>query len=121
MTDLTEQYRKGELTQDFYYVKCAWCDEIEIRYVQNPECGDVYEEIIAPVPSWESWKKHKDVTAKTQIKNCDLEIINKQLKELLKEIRGKIKTIYDMDEREFITSAAFTDDFVKKIDEVLNA
>ena len=44
---------------------------------------------------------------------------NAKLIELLKEIRGKIKTVYDMDLNQFITSAAFTDDFVKKIDEVL--
>ena len=47
-----------------------------------------YEAHGVPVPSYDSWQKHKKVTAETQIKNCDLEIINKQLKELLK--RAKI-------------------------------
>ena len=47
----------------------------------------------------------------------DIEIA--QLKDLLKEIRSKIKTVYDMDYRKFITSALFDDAFVKKIDEVL--
>lgn len=52
-------------------------------------------------------------------RNWQLRTENQQLKELLTEIRCKIKTVYDMDQREFITSAVFTNDFVKKIDEVL--
>lgn len=57
-----------------------------------------YEAHQTPVPTFEEWQ---------------------QLKELLKEIRSKIKTVYDMDLREFITSAVFDDSFVTKIDEVL--
>lgn len=36
-------------------------------------------------------EKHKKVTAKTQIKNCDLEIINNKLKELLEECKPFIE------------------------------
>jgi len=63
------------------------------------------------------WQSNKEVANR----NIDLIIKLNTLKELLTEIRRKIKTFYDMDLNQFITSAAFTDDFVKKIDEVLNA
>ena len=43
------------------------------------------ERIIEQVPSYEQWQKHRKTLLKTQEKNCDLEIINTQLKELLKE------------------------------------
>jgi hypothetical protein len=53
MTDLTEQWKKGELEEGFYYVKCPWSDEIEVRYVHNGT--DEYECIVAPVPSYEEF------------------------------------------------------------------
>ena len=51
MTDLTEQWKKGELLEGFYYVKCDWSDEVEIRYVHNGV--DDWKEIVAEVPSYE--------------------------------------------------------------------
>ena len=67
-----------------------------------------YWEVLAPVPSFQEWQasetsiaynelakeneelkeileRHKKATAKAQIRSCDFEIINTQLKKLLKE------------------------------------
>lgn len=44
---------------------------------------------------------------------------NKKLKELLKEIRSKIKIVYDFDTREFTNTADYDNDLLTKIDEVL--
>lgn len=74
-----------------------------------------YEARQTPVPSYDSWQKHKKVTAETQIKNCDLEIINAQLKKLLKEIRGKLHYINTPKN----THNVFSNDLAKRIDEVL--
>jgi len=55
MTNLTEQWKKGELPDGWYYVRCAWSDEVEIRYVHNGV--DDWQEIIAEVPSFEEYQK----------------------------------------------------------------
>ena len=44
---------------------------------------------------------------------------NQKLKELLKEIRSKIKTVYDFDTREFTNCAEYDNDLLTKIEEVL--
>lgn len=164
MTDLTEQWKKGELPEGHYYVKDG--ENMIAEYIDgyfyndgNPMTsfsGGV-DEVLAPVPSYEEWKgkddaltsllakygkltkelqdekekhmtrfslrspadeviiekqvwestlhrsmvlqaeneelkeileRHKKATAKAQIRSCDLEIINAQLKELLKECKN---------------------------------
>ena len=102
---LTEQWKKGELPEDFYYAKCPWCDEVDIRYIHNEV--DDYEDIIMPVPSFEEWQasekwiksleekikiyERKDKQA-TEISIAYNELLeeNAQLKELLKECRRYI-------------------------------
>ena len=84
MTNLTEH--KGNKTH--YYIKfpnneVIIGDEFALSLYRNCKDGDKVE-VLGEVPSYESWKKHRKVTAETQIKNCDLEIINTKLKELLK-------------------------------------
>ena len=74
--DLTEQWKKGELFEGFYYVKCDWSDEVEIRYVHNGV--DDWKEIVAEVPSYDEWEKaYECVVSENE------EITT--LKELLKE------------------------------------
>lgn len=58
MTDLTEQWKARELIEGFYYVKCPWSDEIEVRYVHNGT--DEYERIVAPVPSYQELQDLND-------------------------------------------------------------
>ena len=86
--NLTQQWKKGELPNGWYWVKGIRAEGIyayTAEYLNNmyrPRNGEI---IIEQVPSYEQWQKHRKTLLKTQEKNCDLEIINTQLKELLKE------------------------------------
>ena len=82
-----------------------------------PLLNNEVESVLAEVPSYEEWQKHRKTLLKTQEKNCDLEIINKQLKELLKECRYILET-----EKNFPSCRFEKDTFVKllaKINQVL--
>ena len=130
MNNLTELWKKGELPEGFYYVRCAWSDEVEIRYVHNGV--DDWQEIVAPVPSYEEWQeKNKALTAllseygkvskelqEEKWKNAKKPLYcepmdyfkeYQKLKELLKECRDEL-------EGEFGIGAA---KLVDEIDEVL--
>ena len=92
---LTEKWKKGELLEDFYYVRCAWSDEVETRYVHNGV--DDWQEIIAEVPSFDEWQEYKDAndsmfdTIKMLNKdNYKLEEENTKLKSLLKECKERL-------------------------------
>lgn len=120
---------KGELPEGWYYVKGSRVEGIyayTAEYLNNMYRPGNGERIIEQVPSYEEWKALKasyemsnDANLKQAMWMADMEKHNAKLEELLKEIRSKIKTVYDMDLREFITSAVFDDSFVTKIDEVL--
>lgn len=131
MSNLTEQWKKGELLEGFYYVRCAWSDEIEIRYVHNGV--DDWQEIIAEVPSYEEWKasekynKHLEEVIKiyerkdkqateTSIAYNELEEENTKLKELLKEVQSKIRY---SSPRGIETFADLDDTLLGKINQVL--
>ena len=130
MTDLTEQWKKGELPEGVYYCDTGNTVETLFTWGKNyrqltnnkdevyiPEMDDC--EVLSAVPSYEElMEKTKSLKVLAEA-YCKEKQKNTKLKELLKEIRSKIKTVYDMDYREFITSAVFDDAFVKKIDEVL--
>ena len=94
---LTAQWKQGELPEGWYYVKGSKSEGIyayTAEYLNNmyrPRNGEI---IIEQVPSYEEWQKHRKTLLKTQEKNCDLEIINTQLKELLKECVEYIKKDY---------------------------
>lgn len=83
MTTLTEQWKQGKLPFGWYYIKIAdivFIDFFEGKVWKNKK--DKYiDEVLAEVPSYEQWQKHRKTLLKTQKKNCDLEIINEQLKE----------------------------------------
>ena len=86
--DLTQQWKKGELPNGWYWVKGIRAEGIyayTAEYLNNMYRPRNGERIIEQVPSYEQWQKHRKTLLKTQEKNCDLEIINTQLKELLKE------------------------------------
>lgn len=84
MTDLTEKWKKGELLEGFYFVKCDWSDEVEIRYVHNGV--DDWREVLAPVPSYEEWKASYNCMLENEV----LRLENAQLKELLRKAKGII-------------------------------
>ena len=95
--DLTQQWKKGELPNGWYWVNGIRAEGIyayTAEYLNNtyrPRNGEI---IIEQVPSYEEWQKHRKTLLKTQEKNCDLEIINTQLKELLKECVEYVKKDY---------------------------
>lgn len=84
---LTEQWKKGELPEGFYYAKCPWCDEVDIRYIHNGV--DDYEDIIMPVPTYEEWKALNEQNAqpKEQINKCYLDAINRGTANAVKAVK----------------------------------
>ena len=95
--DLTQQWKKGELSAGWYWVKGIRAEGIyayTAEYLNNMYRPRNGERIIEQVPSYEQWQKHRKTLLKTQEKNCDLEIINTQLKELLKECVEYVKKDY---------------------------
>lgn len=143
MTDLTEQWKKGELPSGYYYVKNEFDNIFPSDYSEDYDyIGDVVikdfftevseiKEVIAPVPSYEEWQlmqddnkrlKHDVGNLGYKIKNQRKEIEcqtaqNAQLKELLKECRHIIGI-----EKDF-ASCHFEEyklvELLTKIDEVL--
>lgn len=112
MTDLTSQWKKGELPEGFYYVKCDWSDEVEIRYVHNGV--DDWKAIFAEVPSYDEWFKIKNLASLSeclQEKNIECLYRENKLKELLEEC----KEIFD----ECFLPSAKHGELYKKIDEAL--
>ena len=94
---LTEQWKQGELLEGWYYVKGNRAEGIyayTAEYLNNMYRPRNGERIIEQVPTFEEWQKHRKTLLKTQEKNCDLEIINIQLKELLKECVEYVKKDY---------------------------
>ena len=95
--DLTQQWKDGELPNGWYWVKGIRAEGIyayTAEYLNNMYRPRNGERIIEQVPSYEQWQKHRKTLLKTQEKNCDLEIINTQLKELLKDCVEYVKKDY---------------------------
>lgn len=97
MTNLTEQYRNGELPKGLYYVKA-------MNYYTGEQYQDIdmfdgncwkrfagVTEVFAKVPSYEQWEKFRNALADNQIENSNLLIENTKLKSLLKECRDEIE------------------------------
>lgn len=109
MTNLTEKWKKGELSEGWYYVKDIHNEERLDRYFKETDNFEYLEdwevdEVLAPVPSYELWKvlldenkrlKHDVGNLGYKIKNQRQEINNllkekATLKELLKESKRYI-------------------------------
>ena len=109
MTDLTAQWKKGELEQGWYYVKVdnklandPVITECVSDYNFSGKCiPDFYEydddkiiEVLAPVPSYEEWQRifHYAGKYEHEYTSCvmdyeNLKEENQHLKELLRECR----------------------------------
>ena len=117
---LTEQWKKGKLDRDRYYIKYRG------NYVSDNWHGDCWEdswseyveEVLAPVPTYEEWQElNKDIDTITElwkqersqlnekiqligkltVQVVDLKEENQQLKELLKECRRYVgKCFFDI-------------------------
>lgn len=108
MTDLTEQWKKGELPEGHYYVKDGEnmiAEYLDGYFYNNGEpmtsfSGGV-DEILAPVPSYEEWKNFVDANTSLfdavkmlEKDNFNLEKQNAQLKELLEWCRDELFEVY---------------------------
>ena len=91
MTDLTEQWKKGELPNGWYWVKGIKSEGIyayTAEYLNNMYRPRNSEKIIEQVPSYQEYKRLKEVERKKgKLVNVNYKIKqeNQQLKELLKE------------------------------------
>lgn len=124
MTDLTELWKKGELLEGEYYVRCDWSDDVEIRYVHNGV--DDWAEIVAPVPSYDELQSMNEAVNQAMSANIKLVEQNKQLKELLKECRNSLEEQSNV-RKLYESDVEYRDRYNKKmdlliqLDEVLNA
>ena len=85
MTDLTEQWKKGELPSGWYWVE--GCRDKEIYAYTSEYLNHMYrpknsDRIIEQVPSYEEWKTSYNCMLENEV----LRLKNAQLKELLKEV-----------------------------------
>ena len=88
---LTEQWKKGEIPNGYYWIRLSWGGMIIMAYYTGFdglfELDDHYydsdeiSEVLAPVPSYEEWQ----VSYNCMLENEVLRLKNAQLKELLKE------------------------------------
>ena len=136
MTDLTEQWRKGELPSGWYYVQLqegVYADNVKsiimdyytefCDFMKHPY---LIEQILAPVPSYEEWQEYQELDEDNK-RNTQLAILFSLradiFKELLKQSRIYVKIeTEDYDDR--TVSKADKEkakELLTKIDEVLNA
>lgn len=89
---LTEQWKKGELTEDFYYFKMPdGAIEIAneyrlIRYNLTKDADEI--EVLAPVPSYEEWRdlqEYKRIVNSYNMKPIDYDIACETVNKLLDE------------------------------------
>lgn len=89
MTNLTEQYKKGELPEGDYYLDIG-SDTIIDYWVCNhwnwTEYDSRIKEVLAPVPSYDEYLESESHCAVYSELNKCLKEENAKLKELLKEV-----------------------------------
>jgi hypothetical protein len=89
---LTEQLKKGELEQGYYYMQIPTGDIRIITECMKVDCKGF--SILSKVPSYEEWKELKDEVEiyhnnfKLMKAELERELENQQLKKLLKECRS---------------------------------
>ena len=107
MTDLTEQWKKGELEQGWYYINSG---DIDYKYSKYNSADffvtphEDIKEVLAPVPSYEEWQ----VSYNCMLENEVLRLKNAQLKELLKRVNEQFEWI-DRDEPFYINDELWED------------
>lgn len=123
--DLTEQYKHGNLPDDrLYYYRFKGEPEVQITTQYGLYCEEADNkkeiEVIDFVPSYEEYDKLWQSNKEVANRNIDLIIKLNTLKELLKECKDLIELMQAISG---IKQIKFTviDDFVKKINEVLDA
>ena len=93
MTDLTEQWKSGELEQGWYYINSGDIDYKYSKYNSADFFVTPHEDIkkvLAPVPSYGEWQASYNCMLENEV----LRLKNTQLKELLKECVEYVKKDY---------------------------
>jgi hypothetical protein len=117
MTDLTEQWKKGELPDGYYYCKLILnnmkpsIERCKAHCIPMGVSADRGEAVLAEVPDYVEWQNMVNCACEEHEANKRLIEENAQLKELLKEC----KEIFD----ECFSPSAKHGELYKKIDEVL--
>ena len=109
MSNLTEQWKKGELEEGEY-----WCKITESPYVERvylPCCDDIIVEVLAPVPSYEEWQKVLNIDFNNEV----LRLENQQLKELLYKCKEKL----DWLNGGYVVWGGELTDFIEEIDNAI--
>ena len=88
---LTEQWKKGEMPNGYYWIRLSWGGMIIMAYYTGFdglfELDDHYydsddiSEVLAPVPSYDEWQASYNCMLENEV----LRLKNAQLKELLEE------------------------------------
>lgn len=94
MTDLTEQWKKGELKEFYgkpFYIK-KQSGVVKIDYLCKYGFVNNYDvvEVLAPIPSYKEWQEKQKSLKVLAEAYCKEKEENQQLKELLKECRDMI-------------------------------
>jgi len=103
MTNLTEQWKKGELPEGVYYCNTGNTVETLFTWGKNyhqltnnkdevyiPEMDDC--EIIAPVPSYEEWKELIESEAKSHLQADSYYNKILEIKDYIKKLRSVIQS-----------------------------
>lgn len=104
MTDLTEQWKKGELPAGYYYVKNEFNNIFPSDYSESydsindavikdffTEVSEITE-VIAKVPSYEEWKAADNCMLENEV----LRLKNAQLKETNEALEVELKEVCDV-------------------------
>lgn len=124
-TTLTEQWKKGELEQGYYYTTVEDYNGVS-RNIANYYNKDIcfhhilVKEVLAPVPSYEEWQ-HQQMSLRMTIDDYKNVVdICEQLKELLKECKEQIYLYKDMCHQDgYFIKEPFLDDLMTKIDNAI--
>lgn len=102
---LTEQWKKGELPNGYYWIRLSWGGMVIMAYHTAFdglfELDDYYydsdeiSEVLAPVPSYDEWQ-----ATETSIAYNELLEENTKLKELLRECRPVLVRFVSYDDSE---------------------
>lgn len=93
MTDLTEQWKKGELSDGYYYCKLILnnmkpsVERCKAHCIPMGVSADKGEEVLAPVPSYEEWKELIESEEKSHLQADSYYNKILELKDLLKEVK----------------------------------
>lgn len=122
---LTEQWKKGELSEGFYYFKLPNGEidtgtDFKLATLLMCKDGDKIE-VIEKVPSYDELQNMNKAVNECMAANIKLVEQNKQLKGLLKEVRQQITNQVFGSPKLQLFEGTFDNELLAKIDQLLGA